>query len=265
MIAAMGTAPNQIRQLLRPLRIHQLRWKRRISDRLNGVRFAYMQSDTPLPLRLVRHKSLLLRRLGSTDPQLQRNKVVNLSLAIPSLSGLLIQPGETLSLWHRIGRPTASKGYLDGVQLSQGRVTVGTGGGLCQLANLIHWMALHSPLELVERHHHSFDPFPDEGRVLPFGSGASLFYNYVDLRFRNPTNQPLQLQIWLDATHLCGEIRAVELPAVSYHVIEKDHRYEQDGDVRFRCNTIWQRQIDRRSGKVVDERLLYANRSRVMY
>ena len=26
-----------------------------------------------------------------------------------------------------------------------------------------------------------------------FGSGASLFYNYVDLRFRNPTAQTLQL------------------------------------------------------------------------
>ena len=81
------------------------------------------------------------------------------------------------------------------MQLSQGKVTVGVGGGLCPLANLIHWMGLHSPLQLTERHHHSFDPFPDEGRVLPFGSGASLFYNYVDLRFRNPTDQTLQLMV----------------------------------------------------------------------
>jgi hypothetical protein len=52
---------------------------------------------------------------------------------------------------------------------------------------------------------------------------------------------------------------------LAYHVVEKDHRYEQEGELRFRCNTIWQRQIDRRSGQLVHERCLYANRSRVMY
>ena len=255
----------RLRRLLRPLRIRQLRWARRWSDWRTGVHFAAQQSPSPLPVRLIRHRSLLLRRLGDTDPLLQHNKVVNLRLAAPPLHGLLIRPGETLSIWRRVGRPTAERGYLDGVQLSQGRVTVGVGGGLCQLANLIHWMALHSPLELVERHHHSFDPFPDAGRVLPFGSGASLFYNYVDLRFRNPTTQTLQLLVWLDETHLCGELRAEELPPVAYHVRESDHHFEHCGDQTYRCNQLWQQQLDRRSGELVNERLLYSNRSLVMY
>lgn len=216
-------------------------------------------------MRIVRHGSLLLRRLGSTDPQLQHNKVVNLRLAAPSFHGLLIRPGETLSVWRQLGRPSAARGFLPGVQLSQGRVVVGVGGGLCQLANLIHWMALHSPLELVERHHHSFDPFPDDGRVLPFGTGASLFYNYVDLRFRNPTDQILQLRVWVDDTHLRGEIRAETLPPLAYHIFETDHHYEPQGERRLRCNRIWQRRIDRRSGALVEEVLLYSNRSLVMY
>lgn len=261
----MPAFPARLRTLLRPLRIRQLRWARRWQDWRSGVRFAEQQRPTPLPVRIVRHRSLLLRRLGDTDPQLQHNKVVNLRLAVPGLDGLCLRPGETLSLWQRIGRPTARRGFLPGVQLSQGKVSVGIGGGLCQLANLIHWMALHSPLELVERHHHSFDPFPDEGRVLPFGSGASLFFNYMDLRFRNPTEQTLQLKIWLDESHLCGEIRAEILPPFSYHILETDHHIEVQGDTRLRCNRIWQRQVDRRSGVTVAERLLYSNRSRVMY
>lgn len=255
----------RLRSLLRPLRIRQLRWARRWHDWRTGVRFARHQSPSPLPVRLMRHRSLLLRRLGSTDMRLQHNKVVNLRLAAPCLHGLCIKPGETLSLWQRIGRPTAARGYQPGVQLSQGRVTEGIGGGLCQLANLVHWMALHTPLELVERHHHSFDPFPDDGRVLPFGSGASLFFNYVDLRFRNPTDQTLQLLVWVEDTHLCGEIRAETMPPLSYHVFESDHHIEQLGEQRLRCNRIWQRRVDRRSGVTVDERLLYANRSLVMY
>ncbi|MFJ8513275.1 VanW family protein [Lysinibacillus xylanilyticus] len=51
------------------------------------------------------------------------------------------------------------------------KVKTGVGGGICQLANLLYWMALHTPLIVTERHHHSFDPFPDSGRTLPFGSG----------------------------------------------------------------------------------------------
>ena len=261
----MHSLIRKIRTALRPLRIRQLRWSRRWNDWRDHIHFAKHQSLTPLSVRLHRHQSLLLRKLGHTDPQLQRNKIVNLSLAIPPLHGLLIRPGETLSIWNRVGQPTAKKGYLDGVQLSQGRVVVGVGGGLCQLANLIHWMALHTPLDLVERHHHSFDPFPDEGRVLPFGSGASLFYNYIDLRFRNPTTQNLQLLIWLSETHLCGEIRADLLPPLAYHILEQDHHFEEEGDALFRCNTIWQRQVDRYNGTTVATRQLYSNRSRVMY
>lgn len=255
----------RIRHHLRPLRIVQLRWARRWQDWRLGVRFAKQQTSTPLPVQVVAHQSLLLRRLGDTDPQLQHNKVVNLGLAVPHLHGLLIPPGATLSIWRRVGRPSARQGYLPGVQLSQGRVTVGVGGGLCQLANLIHWMGLQSPLELIERHHHSFDPFPDAGRLQPFGSGASLFFNYLDLRFRNPTDQTLQLMVWINATHLCGEIRAQTAPPYVYQVFETDHRFERVGDALYRCNSIWQRRVDHHSGTTIDERLLYQNRSLVMY
>ena len=254
-----------LRERLRPLRILQLRWARRWQDWRKGVRFADQQSTTPLPVVVMEHQLVLLRRLGETDPQLQHNKVVNLQLAVRHLHGLLIPPGGTLSIWRRVGRPTAAQGYLPGVQLSRGRVSVGIGGGLCQLANLIHWMGLHSPLELLERHHHSFDAFPDAGRVLPFGSGASLFFNYVDLRFRNPTHEPLQLMVWLNETHLCGEIRACSPPQVRYRVIEKDHHFEEQQGQHYRCNSIWQQRLDRHNERVIEERLLYRNRSLVMY
>ncbi|MEB3158517.1 MAG: VanW family protein [Synechococcus sp.] len=254
-----------IRQQLRPLRIRQLRWGRRWQDWRRRVMFANAQSPTPLPVVLVHHQSVLLRRLGDTDPQLQHNKVVNLGLAVPHLHGLLIPPGATISIWHRVGYPSAGKGYQPGVQLSQGKVSVGIGGGLCQLANLIHWMGLHTPLELIERHHHSFDAFPDSGRLLPFGSGASLFYNYRDLRFRNPTSQTMQLMVWLSDTHLCGEIRAETEGPYAYEVVEKDHRFEQEGDALYRCNSIWQRRLNPLTNACIDEHLLYSNRSRVMY
>nr|WP_241774663.1 MULTISPECIES: VanW family protein [Lysinibacillus] len=33
-----------------------------------------------------------------------------------------------------------------------GEVKTGIGGGICQLANLLYWMALHTPLIVTERH-----------------------------------------------------------------------------------------------------------------
>jgi len=111
--------------------------------------------------------------------------VQNLKAAVPLLTGLLVRPGETFSFCKTIGQPTRARGFTDGMELSHGVARAGVGGGLCQLSNLLHWLVLHSPLTVVERHHHSFDPFPDDGRVLPFGSGATVFFNYRDFRFRN--------------------------------------------------------------------------------
>ncbi|MBW9234658.1 VanW family protein, partial [Leptospira santarosai] len=132
--------------------------------------------------------------------------------------------------------------------LSMGEVKTGVGGGICQLANLLYWMVLHTPLEVVERHHHSFDPFPDEGRVLPFGSGASVFYNYIDLRFMNPTNQPFQIKVWITNKHLKGTITTNKEWGLSYHIKEKNHRFIKQNGKNYRENEIWRMIVDKRTG-----------------
>ncbi|USI86478.1 VanW family protein [Acinetobacter johnsonii] len=85
-----------------------------------------------------------------------------------------------------MGQPTTQKGYVEGMELSFGQARCGIGGGICQIANLIHWLVLHSPLQVVQRSQHSFDPFPDHGRVLPFGSGAAIFITISIINFTTP-------------------------------------------------------------------------------
>lgn len=46
-------------------------------------------------------------------------------------------------------------------------------------------MVLHSPLTVLERPEHSFDPFPDNGRVAPWGFGCSIAYDDDGLVRRN--------------------------------------------------------------------------------
>jgi vancomycin resistance protein VanW len=247
------------------LRVQELRLERRLADRLSAARFAERQVSERLPVVVTRHSSLLRRHLGTTDPRLQETKIVNLRLAARTVDGLVIGPGETFSFWRRVGSPSARRGYQEGLVLFAGSVSSGTGGGLCQLANLLYWMVLHTPLEVIERHHHPFDAFPDDRRVLPFGTGASVFYNYVDLRVRNPGSQPFQLEVWLTDSDLRGRILTDVPLTAAYHVFEVGHRFEQAADGVVRCNEVWRREVDRSTGRVLAEEMLMRNRSRVGY
>jgi vancomycin resistance protein VanW len=138
-------------------------------------KYVRKQSTEKLEFRIKKHQSVLLKKLGESNEQLQINKVTNLKIASKKINGIIIRPGETFSFCKLVGLPTKRKGYLLGMELTFGEARAGIGGGICQISNLIHWLVIHSPLTVVERYHHSFDPFPDDGRVLPFGSGATVF------------------------------------------------------------------------------------------
>lgn len=238
---------------------------RRLTWLMHKDQFATARQGASLPFRVTSHQSLLIRRLGNVDLQLQYNKVHNLKLAIREIDGVVIEPGQTLSLWRLIGPATKERGYMEGLILSNGESKVGVGGGLCQLANLVYWMALHSPLEVTERHHHSFDLFPDSGRTVPFGTGAALFYNYMDLQVHNPTKTAFQLRLWVTEEHLKGEFRAAEKIEYSYSILEKNHHYLTDGTQNYRANEIWRQTRSRETGVILDEAPLYKNLSLMKY
>ena len=186
--------------------------------------------------------------------------------ALPILNGVVIRPGETFSFWYLVGNPTARKGYLEGLVLENGQLRKGIGGGLCQMGNLIYWMALHTPLTVTERWRHSYDVFPDEGRSLPFGSGATLAYNYIDLQIRNDTPNAFQLAVWLSATDLHGVIRSNAPAAFRYEVFESEHfmRHEPWGGYS-RHNHIKRRVYDIFSEHLLREEDVAENHALMMY
>ncbi len=198
--------------------------------------------------------------------QLQHNKVVNLRLAIKQIDQVVIKPGEVFSFWYLVGNPTADKGYLPGLILDQGKIGEGVGGGLCQLGNLIYWMAIHSPLTIKERYRHGYDVFPDVNRSIPFGSGATLSYNYVDIQLKNETDQSFQLCFWLTDEYLHGAIRNEKPSSVRYEIYESKHQIMHQGWGGYtRHNQINRKTFDQNTNELLADEVMAENHAIMMY
>jgi vancomycin resistance protein VanW len=240
------------------------RTRRRVQDR-RSHRWAAHRPEVVTDTLVAEAASPLQRRLAGVDEALQRNKRHNLELAIAGLDGQVLLPGELLSFWRCVGNPTAGRGYVPGMVLAHGRIRAGVGGGLCQLSNMLHWLSLHTALTVVERHHHGHDLFPDDGRLVPFGTGATVFYNYLDLRLRNPGPETYRIHLWLTEVELRGEIRADRPPRLMYEVVEEGHRFARTRDGLVRENTLFRVERDRSTGALAGRHLLAHNVFPVLY
>ncbi len=229
------------------------------------LRFARFRPDVDCAYLWAEHRTPLLRQLRGEEMELQRGKITNLRLALSRLNGLTLAPGETLSFWRAVGRPTRWKGYMEGMILRNGTVAAGIGGGLCQMTNLLYWMTLHTPLTVAERYRHGYDVFPDSNRTQPFGSGATCFYNYVDLMVRNDTEQTWRLVLRLADTHLEGEWRCSAPRDRRYEVYESEHHIQGEYWGGYtRHNTIRRRVFDL-DGTPVGDEFVTENHAIMMY
>ena len=149
--------------------------------------------------------------------------------------------------------------------LSYGRYKTGIGGGLCQLSNLIYWITLHTPLKVTERHRHSYDVFPDPNRTQPFGSGATCYYNYLDLRIYNPTQQPYQLNVYLTDKYLVGQWSTTDKPLYKYEVYEKEHKIEHEYWGGYIRHNLIYRRVFNLDGELINDEYVTENHAIMMY
>ena len=239
---------------------------RHLKDFFSNIRFAKKLSETSLPVLIFQHNSIIRRRLANVDMQLQENKATNLALAIAHIDGVLIHPGETFSLWTLVGRTNKRKGYKEGLIIANGKPSKGIGGGLCQLSNLIHWMVLHSDLTITEHHHHdALDLFPDSGRKIPFGTGTSISYNYLDYRVKNNTENTYQIRLSVDDEYLLGELRAEEPQPHIFHIHGENEYFSREDGIVYRNGEVYRDISDRITGQLIESQLIRTNHAKVMY
>jgi vancomycin resistance protein VanW len=213
---------------------------------------------------LARHTSPLSRASRAGDPRLQRGKERNVTIAAGLLDGLVVHPHQIFSYHHIVGRPSRRRGFEDGLELRHGAPSHGVGGGCCQISNMLFVIALRAGMKIIERHRHALDMFPDDHRTIPFGCGATIFYNYADFRFENPLPFPVLLRLRIEDRILIGELLSTQHPGWSAEIYEVDHRFFQRDGVWFRENRLRRRFVLDNGAVLLDQEIAHTC-ARVMY
>ena len=156
---------------------------------------------------------------GAKEYALTAGKIQNLRVALAGLDGIVVPAGETLSFWKQVGRATRRRGFVAGRELREGCLVATIGGGLCQLSNALYEAALAAGFEIVERHAHS-RRVPGSRAALQ--RDATVFWNYVDLRFRS--RKAFRIEARLTSDHLEVVFRAEPATAARAMAEEADGR-----------------------------------------
>ncbi|MGH8048493.1 MAG: VanW family protein [Chthoniobacterales bacterium] len=141
--------------------------------------------------------SLYAEGASPTERLWQIGKVENLRAALRGIDGVVVPAGATFSFWRQVGPPWRTRGFVVGRELREGCLIANVGGGLCQLSNALYDCALKSGVEIVERHRHTQ---VIAGSLAEINRDATIFWNYVDLRFRAPF--PFRIHARLDNERL---------------------------------------------------------------
>ena len=123
------------------------------------------------------------------------NRINNIELALKTLNGTCIEPGETFSFNGVVGQRTKDRGYKMAGAFADGLVTEELGGGICQVSTTLFNAVVKANLEIVERQPHSRPiGYVDEGK------DAAVSWPSQDFKFTNNTEHPVYLVAGMSET-----------------------------------------------------------------
>jgi vancomycin resistance protein YoaR len=115
-------------------------------------------------------------------------RLTNITLAISSINGTKLEPGDEFSFNETVGKRTADRGYQMAPAFSGGEVTEELGGGICQVSTTLFNAAVKSNLEITERHAHSMPvSYVDKGK------DATVNWGSQDLKFKNTSGSTIYI------------------------------------------------------------------------
>lgn len=116
------------------------------------------------------------------------SRINNIMVAAARLNGVVLMPGQAISIDAAILPRTAENGYKMAGVYSGGKTVQGMGGGICQVSSTVYNAIMNAGLSVVTRYPHSMPV-----SYLPIGLDAAIAAGTKDLIFMNPYDTPILL------------------------------------------------------------------------
>lgn len=233
--------------------------------RFDGCRYAQTIGEKSLSHLLFETDCALYNHNTGFDMIYQENKVFNLKLAAKTLNGLLIRPGETFSFWWLVRHADKDTPYKDGLTVTNGKLTTMSGGGMCQMSNLLFWMFLHTPLTIIQRRGHEVKEFPEPNSDEIKGVDATISEGWIDLKVRNDTDCTYQIWVTLDDEKIIGQVFADKEPQALYKITNGSIQYVRESGGIYEYAQVKRMQVALGTGEIIDCKLLYTNKCKICY
>lgn len=136
------------------------------------------------------------------------NANLNMAQSLKAINGTILEPGDTLSFNECTGDSNqTSNGYYPAGVISNGAMTTGVGGGICQTATTLYNAGIMANMEIVEREPHLWCSYYVYG-----GLDATIDWGNIDLKMKNNTDYQMFFKCWMDGTQLNIEIYGWQSP-----------------------------------------------------
>lgn len=184
----------------------------------------------------------------STRASLNAKRNKNIRLAVNSIDGTLLSPGETFSLNGTLGKLTQSRGYRTAPVFIAAETVPGIGGGVSQVTGTLFNAAALAGLKIVEVNPHSRPV-----SYIPVGRDATFSYGTKDLKFTNQTGAPVYVAYSFQERQLRATLFGRKRPGQK--VILRPH-VQRLGPGRINAHLY---RVVRQNGKVVAKEKLFVH------
>lgn len=147
------------------------------------------------------------------------NRTTNIRLAVEKINGTLLQPGEVFSYNDIVGPRDIQHGFKEAMEIVNGELVPGIGGGVCQGSSTLYNAVLFAGLQIMERTNHS-KPLS----YVPLGRDATVAYGALDFKFVNNSPVPVMILAEVQGNQLKMGVFGKDTSGETVQIVVTDQR-----------------------------------------
>jgi vancomycin resistance protein VanW len=125
----------------------------------------------------------------------------NIRIAAEFINNQIILAGDIFSFNEVVGPRTKKRGFKEAPEIINGELSLGIGGGICQVSSTLFNALKADRFQIIERHTHSRDI-----SYVPDGKDATVAWEYLDFKFKNNFAKPIIIKVEIVGNQLIIKI-----------------------------------------------------------